>query len=351
MATSADMIEIDGAQGEGGGQILRSSLALSAITGRPVRIHNIRARRKRAGLMRQHLTAVQAISELCSARVTGADIGSSCITFEPGVIRAGEYDFQVGTAGSATLIAQTVLPALMIADQPSMLSFGGGTHNPWAPPYDFLHRAFLPQIAKMGPEITAELDSHGFYPAGGGRFRLQVSPSAKLTGLELLVRAGAMVPRVEAIVSEISASIGQRECDTIRRKSGWSSDVFSVRTVEQPKGPGNVVVVDLAYDNVTEVVTAFGEKGVKAESVARAAYRAVQTYLDHDAPVGEFLADQLMIPLAIAAAQGQVSQFRTATLSRHSQTQLNVIPHFLDVSTHAQTEEAGTVRVCVGPMR
>jgi len=138
MMTTETMIEIDGAKGEGGGQVLRSALSLSMTTGRPVRIGNIRAGRKRPGLMRQHLTAVRAAQKISSAKVTGAALGSGQLSFEPGDVVGGDYDFAVGTAGSATLVAQTVLPALMLARRPSRVRFEGGTHNPFAPPFHFL---------------------------------------------------------------------------------------------------------------------------------------------------------------------------------------------------------------------
>src|SRR5512147_1952671 len=151
-------LEIDGARGEGGGQILRSSLALSLVTGTPFRIVNIRAGRKRPGLMRQHLTAVQAAVEVGQARVGGSDVGSRDLTFEPKTIRAGDYRFSVGTAGSATLVLQTVFPALALAKGPSTVTVEGGTHNPMAPPFDFLARVFLPLVGRMGPRATAVLE-------------------------------------------------------------------------------------------------------------------------------------------------------------------------------------------------
>ena len=162
------MIEIDGSFGEGGGQIIRSSLALSAVTGRPFHIANIRAGRKKPGLKLQHVTAVKAATRICNARTEGAELQASEITFEPQPIVGGHYDFKISTAGSVTLVAQTVLPALMLAEQPSTLTFEGGTHNPWAPPFDFLQRSFLPQLNKFGPRVNVKLERPGFFPNGGG---------------------------------------------------------------------------------------------------------------------------------------------------------------------------------------
>ena len=160
------MLTIDGSFGEGGGQIIRSSLALSLVTGKPITIHNIRAGRKKPGLMQQHLTAVKAATRISAAETKGVAIGSSCLSFVPGPIASGEYSFRVGTAGSTTLVLQTVLPALLLACGDSTLRLEGGTHNPLALPYD-LATAYVPCSNRMGPQIGVKLERHGFYPAGG----------------------------------------------------------------------------------------------------------------------------------------------------------------------------------------
>jgi len=175
---------------DGGGQIVRSSLALATVTCRPCEIVNIRAGRPKPGLMRQHLAAVMAAAEVCEADVQGASLGSTWLVFRPGTVRAGDYEFRVGTAGSATLVLQTVLSALMMADGPSTLVLEGGTHNPLAPPFDFLVRTFLPQLARIGPHVAAEIHRSGFYPAGGGRMGVTIEPAARFHEFHLLVRAG-----------------------------------------------------------------------------------------------------------------------------------------------------------------
>ena len=340
------MIEIDGSQGEGGGQIIRSSLALAAVTRQPIKLKNIRAGRSKPGLMRQHLTAVRAVTEICEGKVDGDEIGSKDLTFEPGEIRSGEFEYQVGTAGSASLVAQTVLPALMLADSPTTLTLKGGTHNPWAPPFDFLQRTYLPQLAKFGPKVTAELQSYGFYPAGGGGFELRVQPSKELCGgFELLERGGDVTPKVAAIVSAIPKSVGERECDTIRRKANWRSECFHVHEVEDPRGPGNVVMIELEAPSVTEIFVGFGKAGVKAERVARGVYREAKKHIATGAPVGEHLADQLMMPMGLAASQGHSSQFRTSVLSMHSKTHLDVLKIFLPIETDIEEEDSGTYLV------
>ncbi|MFN7134491.1 MAG: RNA 3'-terminal phosphate cyclase, partial [Myxococcales bacterium] len=181
------MLTIDGSMGEGGGQIIRTSLACALITGKSFRITKIRARRAKPGLMRQHLTAVRAAAEIGDAEVTGAEVGSSELTFRPGKLRAGDYHFAIGTAGSTTLVLQTVLPALLMASGPSSVVLEGGTHNPMAPTYDFLERCFLPLVERLGPRVSTRLERPGFYPAGGGRWSVQLAP-APLKGFELLER-------------------------------------------------------------------------------------------------------------------------------------------------------------------
>lgn len=344
------MLEIDGSQGEGGGQIIRTSLALAAVTRQPIRLNKIRAGRSKPGLKRQHLTAVRAVADICDAKLDGDDLNSSTLTFEPGEIRSGDFEYQVGTAGSASLVAQTVLPALILADAPSTLTLKGGTHNPWAPPFDFLKQTYLPQLQKFGPNVSAELMNYGFYPAGGGEFELRVEPSKELRGgFELLERGGDVKPKVTAIVSSIPKTVGERECDTIRRKSNWRSECFRVVEVEKPRGPGNVVMIELGAPNINETFIGFGKVGVKAEHVARGVYREAKKHLATDAPVGEHLADQLMLPMGLAASQGQTSQFRTSELSLHSKTHLDVLKIFLSIETEIVEEAAGTFLVRISP--
>src|SRR6267142_5916698 len=183
---------IDGARGEGGGQVLRTSLALSLLTGEPLKIVNIRAGRKRPGLLRQHLCALKLAAEVGHAEVEGAETGSREVVFRPREVAPSHYEISVGTAGSTSLVLQTVLPALLTAKGPTSLVLEGGTHNPLAPPYDFLVRAFLPLINRMGPVIEVQLDRPGFYPAGGGRMRVSIQPTTRLQPLELRERGNVL---------------------------------------------------------------------------------------------------------------------------------------------------------------
>ena len=225
------MLTIDGTFGEGGGQILRTALALSLVTGKPFRIENIRAGRRNPGLLRQHLTAVNAATEISHAEVTGAAIGSRELTFAPGSVVSGVYSFAVGTAGSTTLVLQTVLPALLVASGKSKVILEGGTHNPFAPPFDFLEKSFLPLVNRMGPRVTAELERPGFYPAGGGRMSVTVEPVIALQRLDLQVRGEVLDRRARAVVANLPISIAERELNVIARKMSWPREWMKAESV------------------------------------------------------------------------------------------------------------------------
>ncbi|MFP5393005.1 MAG: RNA 3'-terminal phosphate cyclase [Gammaproteobacteria bacterium] len=321
------MIELDGARGEGGGQILRSALTLSMITGRPFRITGIRARRPKPGLMRQHLVAVQAAAQVCSALVVGADIGSTELTFTPGRVKAGEYSCAIGTAGSCTLVLQTVALALLFADGPSTVRISGGTHNAMAPPAQFLQRAFCPVLAKMGGQIDVELLRYGFYPAGGGQLLATIKPCAQLAPLDLLERGELREAYAEAFVAGISPQVGLRELESVAASTGWSGDQLRMRQLPGQTGPGNAVLVTVASEAVTDVFAGYGDKSVRAHAVAMQAVEDAQQYMRSHAAVGEYLADQLMLPMAIAGA----GSFTAAVLSQHALTNAEVISEFLPV--------------------
>ncbi len=343
-----DAIVIDGSQGEGGGQILRSSLALALVTGQPVQIEHIRSSRDKPGLMRQHLTAVRAAVEIGQANVEGDEIGSQSLWFAPLAIKPGSYRFSVGSAGSATLVLQTVLPALMTADAPSELTLEGGTHNPWAPPYDFLEQALFPLLQKMGPRITMGLEQHGFYPAGGGRFSVAVEPSAELQGIQLNLRGDTLQRSATAIVANLSRRIAQREIDTAATKLNWAPNCFHVQEVNNCDGPGNIMMIEIHSEHVREVFTGFGRQGVTAEHVANETVKQVREYLATDVPVGPYLADQLLLPLGIAAWKDkQRSQFRTLPLTRHSTTHINILQQMLSIPISVEKDE-GVCSVNVG---
>jgi len=318
------MIVIDGSAGEGGGQVLRSSLALSILTGKAFRIENIRAKRRRPGLLRQHLTGLRAATAISGAEVQGDVLKSSEVIFRPGPVRSGEFRFAVGTAGSANLVLQTVLPPLMLAEGSSVLSLEGGTHNDKSPPFHYLRDAFLPQLGVLGPQVDLQLDRWGFYPAGGGEMSAQIDPSDSLAILALEDRGALLGIEATAVVSALPTKIARRELRALGTVLDIEGEVIDV---PEPRGPGNVLMITVRHQHVTEVFTGFGQKGVTAERVAGQVATQVVDYLESGVPVGEHLADQLLIPMALAGA----GVFLTGEPSLHTTTNISVIETFLDV--------------------
>jgi RNA 3'-terminal phosphate cyclase (ATP) len=334
------MLTIDGSAGEGGGQILRTSLSLSLLTGRPFCIRNIRAGRARPGLLRQHLTCVQAAAAVSTAELEGASLGSQRLVFRPNAVRGGDHTFRIGSAGSTTLILQTVLPALVLADTPSTLAIEGGTHNPFAPTFDYLEQVFLPLLARMGPKVQAKLIRPGFYPAGGGRFEAEIQPVPALAPLHLHDRGAPVRVDATAVVSALPKRVGVRELAALRDRLDLEREATRLHVVSDPRGPGNVVWIRAASEPITEVFVAFGEKGRPAADVARRSAEAFIAWRDLGAPVGPYLADQLLLPLALAGSGG----FTTGPLTLHARTNIETIGQFLDVEFQVQTD-AGRVRV------
>jgi len=318
---------LDGAQGEGGGQIVRSAVGLSLLTGKPVRLLNIRAKRKKPGLQRQHLAAVLAAAEIGGAEIEGAVLGSMQLSFSPKSVTPGDYQFEVGTAGSTTLVLQTLLPALLTAEGASHLVIKGGTHNPMAPPFDFLGKAFLPLLQRMGFNVQASLVRHGFFPSGGGEIRVAVEPCPALSTLELMERGALQRQESRILLIDLAHRIGERERTVLRDELGWPEPHIRIEKPARGRGPGNVVIVEIESKEVTEVFTGFGERGLPAERVASGVAKEVRRYLDSGVPVGEHLADQLLIPMALAGGGG----FLTLPLSAHTLTNIEVIKRFLPV--------------------
>lgn len=336
-----DPVEIDGARGEGGGQILRTSLALSLITGRPVMFQRLRANRAKPGLARQHLACVEAAAAVGDAEVRGAHVGSTALWFSPRGLRAGDWTFRIGTAGSTSLVLQTVLVPLLAAPGPSRVVVEGGTHNDKAPPAEFLARAYLPALRRMGAAVTFALDRHGFYPAGGGRIVATIEPST-LAGVSLVEAGAVRSIDVRAIVARLPLSIATRELAEVKARLGAHKAAFTADEVASP-GPGNAVLVTIERASGAEVTSAFGARGVPAERVAAAAADEAAAYLAADVPVGAHLADQLMLPMAVARA----GRYRTLPLTLHSTTNLDTIARFLDVPV-AVTDAPGGVELAFG---
>lgn len=336
-------LALDGSFGEGGGQILRTALALSLVTATPFRLERIRLRRRSPGLQRQHLAAVRAAAEVGEAAVEGAELGSPTLLFQPRSLRCGSFRFDIGSAGSATLVAQTVLPALLSAPGRSELTIDGGTHNPLAPTFEFLSEAFLPLVARLGPELAAELERPGFFPAGGGRMRLTIEP-APLAPLRLEERGTLRSVTAEAQVAGLPRSIAERELAAAAAALGRPLDAGEVREWPASFGPGNVIVLRVDSAAVRELFTGFGERGVSAERVGRRAGLEAKRYLESGAAIGSHLADQLLLPVALAGG----GSFSTVRPSAHFSTNVWVIGQFLPIAIRARERAADLFDVEIG---
>ena len=334
------VINIDGSQGEGGGQILRTALSLSMCSGQPVRIRQIRQNRKKPGLMRQHLACVNAALKVCQAEVAGAAIGSTEIEFIPGKIQAGHYHFSVGGAGSSVLIFQTVLPALMLAKQPSQLTLEGGTHNPLAPSYEFLTEAFLPVLNQIGVKTNTRIERYGFNPVGGGCWTIRIEPPESFIPLQIESRGELVRQEARCIGAGLPDHVIERERACLLKKLNWTEDEVVMKQVKSP-GAGNLVSLRAYYSEITEVIDCLGEFGIKAERVASKAVSQLRRYQVHGAPVGHYLADQLLLPLAVAAG----GSYLTGPLSQHTWTHMNVIGQMLRITVKSKEVSKGQWRI------
>jgi RNA 3'-terminal phosphate cyclase (ATP) len=323
----------------GGGQMLRTALALSMITGQAFRMTHIRGKRSRPGLMRQHLTCVKASAAISGAAVDGADIGSTEIVFRPGKVRGGDWHFAIGTAGSAGLLFQTLLPALLHADAPSSLRLEGGTHNPMAPPFEFLDRVFLPALARMGAEVSLKLVETGFAPAGGGIIEAAITPCPRLTPCDFRERGELRSLDIRVPVRNLPKSIAERIRDAAQKLLPDATAAIDIR--EPGPGRGVCVLVEAAFDQGGEMTSAFGEHGVTSERVGQHAAKVMRDYLGTGAAVGRCLADQLLLPMALAGG----GAFLTLPTDEHVPTNISVIGTFLPVSIRQTTPARGRVLI------
>jgi RNA 3'-terminal phosphate cyclase (ATP) len=310
------MITIDGSMGEGGGQVLRTSLALAIVTGQPFDLANVRAGRSKPGLLRQHLACVRAAAAISGAEVVGDSLGSTRVIFEPGQARAGDWRFEIGSAGSASLVLQTVLPPLLLAESPSTVTVEGGTHNSAAPPFAFLRDVFAPHV-----NLDVSLLRWGFYPAGGGAIRAVITPGGRK--IERMERGPIRELHAHVAVSGISHRVGHGALGAFRQALGLDKDKLHFHQVPDPRGPGFVAWLEARFDGGAEVFTAFGERR-ETDGVAQSAIAELRAWEEQDVPVGEHLADQLLLPVALFGGC-----FRTGPLSQHARTNIQVIDRFL----------------------
>jgi len=325
-------LTIDGAQGEGGGQILRSALTLSLLRRQPFRIERIRAGRAHPGLMRQHLACVEAAARIGLARVDGAHVGSTALEFEPQGLVAGHHEIEIGSAGSTLLVLQTILLPLLAADGPSRVRIHGATHNPRAPSADFVAEGFLPLLRRMGANATLSVERPGFMPAGGGVIEAVVGPSS-LVALPLEDRGALRDVRIEALVCGLPREIAERELGVVARRLRLRADQCHV--VERPRSEatGNALHAILQYQHLRVVVQALGRRGLRAEQVAQGLCEDVRRYMLGDGAVDEHLADQLLLPLVFAGG----GSFTTGRPSGHLESNARLIEAF------------GAARIAIAP--
>lgn len=323
------MITLDGSHGEGGGQIVRTAVTLSVITSLPVHIENVRAGRDKPGLRPQHVTAIKAAAAICDALTEGVSVSSDAITFAPnGPARAGDYEFDVGTAGSASLVLQTVLLPLVLTDGESSLRVHGGTHVPNSPSGHFLRDAYMPLLLSMGADIEIYVDQCGWVPQGGGTLSGYARGPAELRALNLNKRGQAERVFGTAIGCNLPSHIPQRISDRATNLLGPLEvpvDLRPVRTRSVSTGAGLFLVVE--YANGRAGVDILGRKGMPSEEVAERGVNALLAFHDSRAAVDEHLADQLVLPLALAHGE---SKLRTTRITGHLRTSIDVVQAFID---------------------
>ena len=355
-ASTHKTLKINGSTGEGGGQIIRTALSLSMLTGTPIEITNIRAGRAKPGLMRQHLMCVQASQQISNASVSGAHLGSMAFTFTPSTVQAGDYAFDIGSAGSTSLVLQTLLPALLFANadssNKSTVTIIGGTHNPLAPTTDFLQHAFVPLLAKLGMQVEIECVQAGFAPIGGGAIKATVAPfvrRANASRLDLTERGKLVSTELVASVLNLEYDICLRELASAKAaliEAGIDESLITTRGNKlYGIGEGNTCYAKVTHESISiqnhkeyhsEIFTLLGEKRSSAEKIGGRLSDLVKRYLfDTDALIDEYLTDQLLLPLALSGG----GTFSARIISEHSKTQAWLIEQFLPVAITFDTTD------------
>lgn len=337
-------LAIDGSQGEGGGQILRTALSLSVLTQTPVRIHRIRAGRPKPGLMRQHLACVRAAAVVAGADVEGAELNSTELRFNPHTIGSGSHHFSIGTAGSCNLVLQTLIPMLLRGAGKSRITVEGGTHNPLAPSSCYLERVFLPQLRRIGAKISLKVERVGLAPAGGGLIVLEIEPGPLLP-MCIEERGEAQGIFAHSMVAAIAENVALREITAVADHYKLTRKAISHSVLEHLTGPGNVLSVWAQFANVTELITCHGARGSSAESIAARACRELDAWLHSEVVCAEHLADQLMLPLWLSGR----GAFQCGGLSAHARTNLDVIALFDGPRLAVQVGVGGGQRISCQP--
>jgi RNA 3'-terminal phosphate cyclase (ATP) len=335
-------IEIDGAFGEGGGQIVRTSVSLSAITGRPVRIVNVRARRSRPGLHAQHLTAVRAAAALCDAHLEGAEIGSQSLLFTPGPLgRRDSFTFDVGTAGATGLVVETLLvPMLHLPRRPASAEVRGGTHVPMSPPADYIEAVYAPILRQMGADVRFGYTRAGFFPKGGGDVEVTCGSTGLSAPLDLVDRGRLRRLRLYVVTCQLPEHVSDRGVDALLKDlRGYGVPVIVEKRALEGGNPGAAIVLVAECENGCGGFTSLGERGKPVERVALEAVRDFQKWLASGAAIDEHLADQLVLPCALVDAE---SRWTTPAITEHLRTVLVVAQQFLPIAYTLEERDDGS---------
>ncbi|NWF52800.1 MAG: RNA 3'-phosphate cyclase [Nitrospirae bacterium] len=341
------MIEIDGGFGEGGGQVLRTSLSLSCLLNKPFRIFNIRIKRKKPGLMPQHLMGIRALKLISNAKVHGDSVGSIELIFEPSEIKAGEYVFDIGTAGSVSLLLQALLPPLIFAKDRSSLSLRGGTHVPFSPTFHYINEVFIPSLTRLGIDVEASIDNYGFYPKGGGKVRVEILPAEKIAGINLLRRGEIKNLKGVSGVGKLPLSIAERQKDSalkILASHGVKADIESLAVTSF--GSGTFIFLKAETENCISGFSSLGERGKRAELVGEEVAKSFLDYYSANVCLDTHLADQIVLYLSIAKGE---SSFTTSEITGHLLTNLWVIKKFLDINYRIEGEMGKPGMVMLSP--
>ena len=374
------MHTVDGRTGHGGGQVLRTAVGLAAALDQPVHITDIRAGRRRPGLMRQHLCGVQAVAELAGGTLEGAVLGATELTYHPAAAPASpvprELRLDIGSAGGTGLVLQALLPLLLTRREALRVTVTGGTHNDGAPPAEFLQHTLYPLLRRMGAGLSLTLERHGFVPAGGGRVVVEVDPGGlPLRGITL-DQCGTVLRRSATILTaHLPKRVGQREKSRLIERLNWPDEAVRVVEVDSD-GPGNAVMLRVGMARgsgaqieedtgdgaatpaleLEEVFTAVGRVNRSAVAVVNAAVEAYRAYRTSSVLVGPHLLDQLLLPAALAASPEEIggsnsaSGFLVAGLSRHARTQVAMLPQWLPVRIDEEAAASGNTLLRVRPL-
>jgi RNA 3'-phosphate cyclase len=341
------MIEIDGSEGEGGGQMLRTALALSALTGRSFKFENIRARRERPGLAPQHMTGVKGVAEVCHAIVEGADVGSTELTFEPGTVDAGDYRFDVGTAGSITLVLQACMLACARTRARTEFDVIGGTNVRMSPPSDYLEHVLFPLLRTLGYDIDVKVPARGFYPQGGGEMIVGMTRGEHILPLDLESRGKFVGVSGVCFTQKLPDHIAERMASTARKTLVGHSPIKLAMDRRQGHSIGAGIFLYAEYQNTVLASDALGEKGISSEKLGELAAMSLIQEMGSGETLDRHAADQILPYLSLAAGP---STFLVSELSMHFRTQVEIIKKFLDVQI--DTEAKGDIfQVSVMPNR